>query len=282
MKNLHSIPHNLNTIFLKLNNASNVTIKWTESSALPETQDNESGFTIHDVNGFTTPSEYYHYLVSLCTAARLAIVDDLQRLDLSEKGALLLEAFTRVDLLREKVSTIILPAETSSSESGKHLFLRGFINVALISDNKQPSPPSVENRSLLIQLHPYACQLKKAINVLSNQLIALATTIEHHQDICIVGSLTSPSQFKKLRIRGSVPYAAAFGRILYIDDIFVIHNKSEFCRIFSTTFSTIQQDDISWHSFKNHFNCPSLEALNFWDAKLSEWRKHIRKLTILN
>ena len=282
MKNSNSIPHNLNTIFHKLNNATNITITCTRSSNLSETQEKEPDFTIHEVNGFKTPAEYYDFLLSLCAGARLAIINDLQHLHQSEKAAFLMEAFNRVDFIREKVSTVILPAETSSQEPTRYLSLKGFNNVTFDSDNKQSSPPSANNRSLLIQQDLYACQLKKAINILSMQLITIATTIEHHQDICIVGSLTSPYPLKKLRIRGSVPYAATFGRILYDDDIFDIHNKSEFCRIFSSTFSTIQQDDISWHSLKNHFNCPSLEALNFWDIKISDWRKYIRKLTILN
>jgi len=282
MKNLHSIPHNLNTIFHELNNATNVKVTLTSSSTTPNPASGEPASDILEVNGFSTPSEYYHYLMSLCTEARLAIVDDLKRLDLSEKGALLLEAFNRADLLREKVSTIILPAEITTHESTKYLFLRGFINVTLISCNKQSSPPSIDNQSLLIQLHPYACQLKKAINVLSNQLITLATTFEIQQNIFMGSPVPPPTLQKKLRIRGSIPFAAAFGRILFDDNLFDIRNKSEFCRIFSGFISTIQQDDISWQSYKNHFNCPSSEALTFWDAKLSEWRKHIRKLTILN
>ena len=282
MKNFNSIPHNLNTIFHKLNNATNVKVTLTSSSATPNPESGEPASDILEINGFTTPAEYYHYLMSLCTSVRLTIVDDLQHMALSEKGAHLLEAFNRVDLLRENVSTIILPAETSSPESAKHLFLKGFNNVTIISDNKQSSPPSADNRSLLIQLHPYACQLKKAISILSMQLITLATTLEHHQVIYTCGALPQRSSQKKLRIRISVPQSAAFGRILFNDDLFEIKNKSEFCRIFSGNFSTIQQDDISWQSYKNHFNCPSSEALAFWDAKISEWRKYIRKPSILN
>ena len=281
MKNSNSIPHNLNTIFHKLNNATNVKVTLTSSSTPNQAYD-EPASVILEVNGSTTPTEYYNHLLSLCSGARLAIMNDLQHQHQSKKAAFLMEAFNRVDLLREKVTTVILPAETSSHDPTRYLFLRGFNNVTVDSDKKQSSPPSADNRSLLIQLHPYASQLKKAINILSMQLITIATTIEHHQDICIVGPFPTSSLPKKLRIRGSVPYAAAFGRILYDDNLFDIQNKSEFCRIFSGTFSTIQQDDISWHSYKNHFNCPSPEALSFWDVKISDWRRYIRKLTVLN
>ena len=282
MNNLNSIPHNLDTIFHQLNQATNVKVTLTSSPTTPNPESGEPVSGILDVNGYKTPTEYYHYLLSLCATARITIVEDLHKLDQSEKGTFLLEAFNRAGILCEKISSIILPARTSGSKSDRHIFLRVFKNVTIVSGNEQATPPSADSRSMLIQLNPYACQYKKAIDVLSLQLITLATTLEHHQDICKCGPPISTSQQKKLRIRGSVPYAAAFGRILFDDNLFEIRNKSEFCRIFSGFISTVQQDDISWQSYKNHFNCPSSEALTFWDVKISEWRKYIRKLSILN
>ena len=282
MNNLSSIPHSLNGIFHELNNATNVKVTLTSSSTTPNPESGEPASDILDVNGYKTPTEYYHYLLSLCATVRITVVEDLHKLDQSEKGTFLLEAFNRAGILCEKISSIILPARTSGSKSDRHIFLRVFKNVTIVSGNKQATPPSADSHSMLIKLNPYACQYKKAIDVLSLQLITLATTLEHHQVIYTCGPLPQPSSQKKLRIRISVPQSAAFGRILFNDDLFEIKNKSEFCRFFSGNFSTIQQDDISWQSYKNHFNCPSSEALTFWDIKISEWRKYIRNLSILN
>jgi len=225
MKNLDSIPHTLNGIFHKLNNLSNITITWTRTSGFSETQYGNPGFTIHEVSGFKTPAEYYHYLVSLCASVRLTIVKDLHGMEPNEQGSMLLEAFNRVGILLEKVSTIILPSELTGSKSSKHLFLRGFNNVTIFSTLKQTTTPATDNRSLLIQLHPYACQLKKAISVLSNQLISMASLLRFHH-----------------------------------------HHQQNGNRL----------------NYKNHFNNSSPETRSLWDTKISERRKYIRKLIILN
>lgn len=281
MKHLDSIPHTLNGIFRELNKATNITVTLSPTSN-PASGIRHPAFTIRDFNGCQSSDQYYHLLLNLCAGVKLAIVDALPNFDPSEKGVLLLEAFNRADTLLQKITTTILPAKPVESEPSGYLFLKIFTHVVIHAANKKTKPPSSDNRALLIQLHPFACQLKKSLRILSNQLISLAILLQHHQDIC-AGNTNPPSPVQhKLRVRGSVPQIAAFGRMLYDDNLFDIRNKSEFCRIFSSFISTIQQDEISWHSYKNHFNCPSPETLSFWDTKISDWRKYIRKLSVLN
>ena len=293
MKNLDSIPHILNGIFRELEKATDVNVTINQAPGMRQeasgkrqeaqgTRHEGSGFL--EVNGYNTSTEFYSQISRLCSEARLSIVDSLSGLDETEKAVMLIAAFNRVSQLKQKISTIILPGEPCGEERVIYVQLKGFTHLTLIAGPDQTPSPSATSPSLLFRLNPFADQMKRALYILSHQLIDLATLLEHHKDICVGGTPqpTAAPRVKKLRLRVSVSLSAAFLRILYDDNLFEIPNKSEFCRIFAAFISTTQQNEVSPLSLRNHFNNPSPECLAFIDAKLSDWRNYIRKLMALN
>jgi|GEM_PF-5732671 len=294
MKNLDSIPHILNGIFRELNTATNVKVTLHEvpgtrqeapgkrheapgkRQEAPGTRHEASSDpVIQTVNGCQSPEQFYHMLFSLCATARCTIAETLRGLEPTEKATLLLEAFHRTNSMKDRVTSMILPSKPGDPNYPCLLYLQAFTHITLI-----PSHTSTP----ILQMHPFACQLKKALSILSHQLISMAILHEHHRDIC-VGGTPQPSQpppFKKLPIRASVPYSAVLARIFFDNGLFAIKNKSEFCRIFASLISTNQQEEVSPLSLRNHFNNPPPEILALIDARLSEWRSYIRKLMALN
>ena len=305
MKNLDSIPHMLNGIFRELNNATNVTVTLHEalgmsheaSGTRQEAQGNRNeissdptssiqhpGSRIQTVNGCNTPTEFYYQIYSLCSEVRLSIVDSLSELLETEKAVMLIEAFNRVNILKQKISNIIVPSDLSCEAGAVYVQLKGFTQLTILSVPDQLPSPSATDPSLLYQLNPFADQMKQALLTLSHQLLDLAILLEHHKDICI-GGTPQPAPLpvvKKLRLKVSVSLSGAFARILYDTAIFDIRNKSELCRTFAALISTTQQEEVSPLSLRNHFNNPSHECLVYIDAKLSEWRSCIRKLMMQN
>ena len=284
MKNLDSIPHTLDGIFRELNRTSNIiiTITNTGTPGRPVLIHGEQGFSIDQVNGCHTHEEFYHSLVSLCASVRLSTVDAMQTLDSSEKGALLLQAIHRVHILLQKIISVLLTAEEAALWTEGNQFVRRFKHARFIWNEGIPEVSLSDLKQILLAAHPFAHHYSVALRILSIQLICLLTGVEHPPDLNPPGT-TSPSEAReKLRFTGSVPCLAALGRILSSRNLFEIDNKSRFFRTITGMFSTSQQPDISWMSYKNHFNNPSHEALTFWDAEISELRKHIRKLMLLN
>lgn len=297
MKNLDSIPHILNGIFRDLDNTTNVTATLHPASGMrheasgiqhhchcEEMSDAATASDILEVNGCNTPTEFYYQINSLCSEVRLSIVDSLSGMEETEKAVMLIEAFNRVGILKQKISSIIVPSDPSCEGGVIYVQLKGFTHLTLFAGPDQIPSLSATNPYLLFRLNPFADQMKRALYILSHQLIDLATLLEHHRDICVGGtSQPAPAPMvKKLRLRASVSLSAAFLRILYDDNLFEIPNKSEFCRIFAAFISTTQQEEVSPLSLRNHFNNPSHECLAFIDAKLTDWRSQIRKLMILN
>ena len=300
MKNLDSIPHILKGIFSDLTNETNVRVALKPSNN-PETSGNPAsgiGYQASDirhpasdiwhleVNGCNTPMEFYNQLNSLCSQVRLSIVDTLSELEDTEKAVMLIEAFNRVGILSQKISTIILPSNATGETEVVYVQLKGFNQMTIHTGSDQIAPPSATNPSLLFQLAPFARHMKNSLMTLSHQLIDLTILHEHHKDICRGETpklpASPPPMVKKLRLRVSVSLSAAFIRILYDDNVFEIPNKSEFCRIFAALISTAQQEEVSPLSLRNHFNSPSHDCLAYIDAKLTDWRNQIRKLMVLN
>ena len=251
MKNLDSIPHIVNGIFRELNRASNISITLTASisNQLPETNKPASvslrGSRIYGIRSSGKPGFSIDQVNSCPTP--------------EEFYHSLLNLCAGV-----RLATVDALQTLDPSEKGT-LLLEAFHRV-----------------SILLAAHPFAHRYFVALRILSIQLICLLTVVEHHNDLCPPRSTAQTESRDKLRFTGSVPCLAALGRILASRNLFEAPNKSQFFRTVATMFSTSQQPDISWLSFRNHFNSPSPEALAFWDAELSEWRRFIRKLSVLN
>ena len=145
-----------------------------------------------------------------------------------------------------------LRGRTAGKWSAGEQFPKRFKHAKLIPSGPSPALSLDDIRLILLQAHQFAAQWKKALQVLSIQMICMLTNLEHYESIC--NSQSSPahrSSIEKLSINGTVQQAAALTKLLYIRKVF-------------------------------HFDCPTHEALAFWDAEISEMRKYIRKLTMLN
>ncbi|TRZ53681.1 hypothetical protein D4S03_01405 [bacterium] len=187
-----------------------------------------------------------------------------------------------MSILLQKVVTVYLTAEEAELWTEGEQCTKRFRHARFIWYDHVPDPSLNDLKHILLAAHPFAHRYSVALRVLSIQLICLLTGVEHHNDLYPPRSTAQQESRDKLRFAGSVPCLAALGRILAARNLFEAPNKSQFFRAVATLFSTSQQPDISWLSFRNHFNSPSPEALSFWDAELSEWRHFIRKLSVLN
>ena len=287
MKQMNFIPHTVDGIFRDLNRESKVTICLSGISGQPVNLHTDQGYSVEKVNNCTTAKEFYARLLSHCTGARLAAMDALHLLDPSENSALLLECIHRVDQLMLRTVPVYFPVHPSLPETGRHHYTRRFLAARLegLSTGAEPSQEVI--RRILLDAHRFAIQWNKAINVLQIQLISLLATLEHQSDLfpSPAYSLTQATHVpssEKIRFNGTVPKLASLARILATRNLFEMKNKSQFFRRVVGSFSTAKQPDISWVSFRNHFDNPTPEELSFWDAELSEWRRIIRKLSIMN
>ncbi len=303
MKNLDSIPHTLDGIFRDLNRAAKFTITLNLASGTrheaPGTSheissDPESSIAypasrisypvsgILEVNGCQSPEEFYHSLLSLCAGVRLSTFDAMQPLGSSEKAALLIEALNRLNTLLQKIIFVTLTAEEAALWTEGNQSVKRFKNARFIFPEGMPESSLSHLNHILLAAHSFAYQYSRALDILSFQLICLLTRVEHPYDFNPPGKNSASEAREKLRFTGSVPRLAALGRIISPRKLFEIDNKSRFFRTITGLFSTSQQSDISWLSYKNHFNNPSHEDLLFWDAEISEWRAYIRKLMAMN
>ncbi len=61
----------------------------------------------------------------------------------------------------------------------------------------------------------------------------------------------------------TVPQMACFFKMLVDNNLLEVKNKSEFCRRIADLFQSSGNDNLSWRSFKNHFDSPSPDSIRF-------------------
>ena len=294
MKNIDSIPAIVDGIFRDLNRASKITITLNPVSSHEISSDQESGIAypgsripdpgslIRSINGCQNPEEFYHALMSLCAGIRLSLFDAMEPLEPAEKATILIEALHRVNILLQKTITILLTNEEADLLAEGNRVVKRFKHARFILPQEISVLSHTEIRDILVAAHPFAHYYQLALRILNYQLICLLTGVEHPPDLNPPGENSSSGNREKLRFRGSVPRLAALGRIISQRKLFEIDNKSRFFRTVTGMFCTCQQPDISWLSYKNHFNNPSYEELLFWDTEITEWRRYIRRLMNMN
>ena len=94
------------------------------------------------------------------------------------------------------------------------------------------------------------------------KLDMLLTAIEFLPELKVVPG-EEEDHVEKLRWQLSVPQLACFFRMLFDSNLFGPMNKSEFCRSIADLFQSSGKDNLSWRSFKNHFDSPSPDAIRF-------------------
>lgn len=93
------------------------------------------------------------------------------------------------------------------------------------------------------------------------KLRMLLTAIEFLPELHLVPE--EEDHIEKLWWQLTVPQLACFFRILFQRNLFGTTNKSEFCRCIADLFRSSGKDNLSWRNFKNHFDSPSPDAIEF-------------------
>ena len=75
-----------------------------------------------------------------------------------------------------------------------------------------------------------------------------------------------------LLVRSTAPRLALVARVFFENRSFELTNKSEFCRIFCQNFGTLRQGALSPHTFKNHFDSPDPDAIDYFMDELTAIR----------
>lgn len=287
MTTLDFIPHTVNGIFRELEREAKITISLSRISGQSETTCNGQGYSVEKVNECQSPKEFYARLMSLCAGVRLAAMDSILSLDPSEKSALVMGCIHKaVRLIRCTTPVCSLPSDHNEKKEWGRI-TRQFITTRIVGPPSDLLKNEEKMDRFMDKVRAYALEWDKALNILMIQLISLLVLIEHQSDISPgIAHSQSPGSTspcgEKIRFTGSVPKLAALARILAHRKLFEVNNKSRFFRQLVMVFSTTKQEEISWVSFRNHFDNPTPEELSFWDAELSEWRHIIRKLSVLN
>ena len=94
------------------------------------------------------------------------------------------------------------------------------------------------------------------------KLNMLLTAIEFLPELKVLPG-EEENHMGKLKWQLTVPQLAGFFKILVDSNLLEVKNKSEFCRSIADLFQSSGNDNLSWRSFKNHFDSPSPDAIRF-------------------
>ena len=94
------------------------------------------------------------------------------------------------------------------------------------------------------------------------KLNMLLTAIEFLPELQVVPG-EEENHVEKLKWELTVPQLACFFKMLVDSNLLEVNNKSEFCRSIADLFQSSGSDNLSWRSFKNHFDSPSPDAIRF-------------------
>ena len=94
------------------------------------------------------------------------------------------------------------------------------------------------------------------------KLNMLLTAIEFLPELKVLPGVEE-DHVEKLKWQLTVPQLACFFKMLVDNNLLEVTNKSEFCRCIADLFQSSGKGNLSWRSFKNHFDSPSPDAIRF-------------------
>ena len=114
---------------------------------------------------------------------------------------------------------------------------------------------------ILYAASDYAYILWEVMTNALDKLRMLLTAIEFLPELRLIPD--EEDLLEKLRWQLTVPQLACFFKMLFHRNHFDTTNKSEFCRCIADLFQSSGKDNLSWRNFKNHFDSPSPDTIDF-------------------
>ena len=221
---------------------------------------------IDTVNRCKTPKAFGKQIRHACNQLIDRAMVKQAGLQPAERSAFLMEVNNNFEPLISKV--LQPPGKKCSSairnkEAGEHRLFDIFSTNICVNE-KMPKDLEETVRSLAWQ---YAHAWRKAIKETREQIRLLASLVNYLP----VQPLTEikPSAESKIIVRSNVQRLALLARIFFENNSFTIRNKTVLCNNLCRNFSTTSRDLISPVSFKNKFDCPDKNAIEYWIAELT-------------
>jgi len=262
-----SFPQILNEIFSDLMKAAHITIDYKGYPCAGDDDNDVSDIRIHSVNGFQTPNAYHDRIHFLCTKLVNDLMQAQERFQPAEKSLFLEKALERFEPLLHVVTYERFHPMYYEEDPEAPMGLYLFTYPNFTGDKYHEAPYYLIDR-ILCNVCEFSFFWDDAVTEVYEKLGTIAMLIEHVPFTSYQPQPTHIGQTGvKLRFSGTVPQLACFARILQENLFFNNINKSEICRVFIDTFQTKGRDDIAYHSFRNQFDSPQLDAIQFWQEE---------------
>jgi len=270
-----SFPHLLNEHFSEFNAVSSIRISYSISST-----DLSGGATtalkLTGVNGFKSVTTFTGYLNHLHVSLIGKLMEVQPRLDEQGMRLFLKQSMIRCRKLTQVTIPIPVEIKPGDPDGDGHQKLQTVFYHPIFEHDPGDEPAEEIKKALLLITHRYAQMFKIVVDELLDELRCFFFLVEFFTVLNIPASLNHHSE--KIPLADNVRILAGVMRLYYESGIFTITNKSEFCRLIASKFSTPHQKDISPGSLKNHFNDPTPETLQLIRDRLGKLMNNSRNL----
>ena len=254
------------SLFSELSEASHIRILYRCSSDV-DIFTGKPDAKLVSVNGFTSPKKFGQHVKrlgkSLFEKAREAQADLSRR----ERMKFLEEVGHNLSLLTKIVSP--LPeGEAPGDRTGKIHGARWVFSDPEFYPEQNEQLPCLCGESLNMAAWKFAHAWRSAVEHIRETWRVLLVMTEYFP---LPGDQAG-RQKPLLLVRSTAPRLALVARVFFENRSFELTNKSEFCRIFCQSFGTVHKGALSPHTFKNHFDTPHPEDIDYFIQEFSALR----------
>ena len=270
---LEGIPPLIDEVMHEARQSSTIEIRY-ERAEIQEGEHAESIRRVLSVNGYTSPEEYRRALEYLGERLEMAASNRAGKLRQALVPVFINEMVRALKSLQEEViskdSKNAGNGEEGGIISGCVEFRHPVVKIDGMISDAGSLPVPVRN-----QLQYYAMVWKRNLKNIRWRMKVLGTIIPH-----IENELTGPADpfHDTIILNTNIRRFAALLRLLFEMDLLVIDRKSDLFNLVSRYFSTRGTKTISPKSFKNHFDSPPADALEYWESTFITMKDAIRDL----